>query len=62
MPAAAHEQVEFLMTRLGMEVKEVSPLEYGVHQPGHEAVNAGMNAQQVEELTDVLPVIQTSQK
>lgn len=50
------------MTRLGMEFKEVSPLEYGVHQPGHEAVNAGMNAQQVEELTDVLPVIQTSQK
>src|SRR3546814_10705446 len=39
------------MARLGMEVKEVSPLEYGVHQPGHEAVSAGMNAQQVEELT-----------
>src|SRR3546814_5055733 len=51
LPAAAHEQVEFLMARLGMEVKEVSPLEYGVHQPGHEAVSAGMNAQQVEELT-----------
>src|SRR3546814_14345833 len=39
------------MARLGMEVKEVSHLEYGVHQPGHEAVSAGMNAQQVEELT-----------
>src|SRR3546814_2252567 len=31
LPAAAHEQVEFLTARLGMEVKEVSRLEYSVH-------------------------------
>src|SRR3546814_13379169 len=48
---SGHEEVEFLMARVGMEVKEVAPIEYGVHQPGHEAVSAGMNAQQVEELT-----------